>query len=1323
MTGASRNGLPPLRGAALYALALVGLTWATSCGDEEPPTAPPTPNSPPVLQGTIPAQVIKPGVSTTVDAAVYFTDPDGQPLTFLSSTSDAGIATVSVLGSTITVVGEQPGIAAITVTARDPAGLTVAQTFEVTVEPFSEREILSIFFQATGGPDWFGSENWDTDAPLEDWQGVDVDADGQVVRLILYRNNLTGPIPTILAELATLAHLELASNHLTGPIPPELGALTNLFHLGLFNNDLEGPVPPELGSLSNLTRLEIDRNALTGVTPNSFLELDGLSHFYFSRNAGFCVPGTRAFVNWIEETTYLYEGPFCNQSDRQVLESLFETAGGPDWSNATGWLADAPVGQWHGVMADSLGRVTGLDLGGNGLTGRLPQTVGRLALLTRLRIEDNALSGRLPESLAGLSLREFRYSGNELCVPPDSVFRSWLNAIPDHQGPDAECASPSDRDILTALYDATGGPDWAANENWLTDAPLAEWHGVETNEQGRVKVLRLANNALAGPIPAELGQLAELTDLFLWNNDLRGPIPPELGQLARLRHLFLWYANLEGPIPPELGRLGELQSLELGFNDLTGHIPRELAALTSLTSLALPGNALTGPIPPELGDLATLRYLRLDFNALTGPVPAQLGNLSNLEELSLADNALSGPVPAELGSLVALRNLSLADNDLTGPIPGTLGGLVDLGALMLGGNSLTGPIPVEFGDLRQLRYLELSGNNLTGSIPAELAGGELSHLGLGNNRLTGPIPAQLGDQSTLRDLVLDRNRLTGPVPPELGRLSRLRNLILTSNPDLTGALPDSLTLLERVTTLAAGGTGLCAPADGAFLQWLAGVPKRRIGRCAEGGPATAYLTQAVQSLKHAVPLVAGRTALLRVFVTATGPNAEGIPPVRARFFQDGLETHVVDIPGKSTPIPVEIDEGDLDLSANVEVPGEVVQPGLEMVIDIDPEGTLDRTLGVARRIPEEGRLPVDVRLMPLLELTLIPFLLEQAPDSAILDLVRDMAEDPERHEELSDTRALLPVGEFQVNAHEPVMISTNDAFRLFSETQAIRAMEAGSGYYMGMMLGRTESARGLASLPGRVSFSKPEKRIIAHELGHNLNLAHAPCGGARGTDRSFPMADGSIGAWGYDVDRRKLVRPGTPDMMSYCEPNWISDYYFTNTVRFRLAEEERSRGIAPGSADRAILLWGGTDAEGEPYLEPAFVVDAQASIPKPGSDYELTGRDTGGRELFSLRFDMPEVPDGEGRSSFAFALPVQAGWSGGLASITLAGAGGSDTLDRDTVRPMAIVRDPETGRVRAILRDPPPATETAREAAESSAEPHLEVLLSLGIPGAEAWRR
>ena len=55
----------------------------------------------------------------------------------------------------------------------------------------------------------------------------------------------------------------------------------------------------------------------------------------------------------------------------------------------------------------------------------------------------------------------------------------------------------------------------------------------------------------------------------------------------------------------------------------------------------------------------------------------------------------------------------------------------------------------------------------------------------------------------------------------------------------------------------------------------------------------------------------------------------------------------------------------------------------------------------------------------------------------------------------------------------------------------------------------------------------------------------------------------------------------------------------------------------------------------------------------------ITGRDADGGELFSLSFEMPEVADGDGSSSFVFALPVRAGWAGELASITLSGPGGA----------------------------------------------------------------
>ena len=174
-----------------------------------------------------------------------------------------------------------------------------------------------------------------------------------------------------------------------------------------------------------------------------------------------------------------------------------------------------------------------------------------------------------------------------------------------------------DREALVALYNATDGDNWANNENWLSDEPLDTWQGVTVSD-GRVTGLQLFDNQLAGTIPPELGDLANLTELDLGVNQLTGPIPPELGNLSSLTNLSFGTNELTGSIPSELGNLANLTVLNLNNNQLTGEIPTELGNLSSLEELRLYENQLTGPIPPELGNLSSLSYLNLSDNQLMG---------------------------------------------------------------------------------------------------------------------------------------------------------------------------------------------------------------------------------------------------------------------------------------------------------------------------------------------------------------------------------------------------------------------------------------------------------------------------------------------------------------------------------------------------------------------------------------------------------------------------------------------------------------------------------------------------------------------------------
>ena len=73
-------------------------------------------------------------------------------------------------------------------------------------------------------------------------------------------------------------------------------------------------------------------------------------------------------------------------------------------------------------------------------------------------------------------------------------------------GPVGSAPETTDQEALVALYNATGGPNWGNNDNWLSNDPLGEWHGVTTDAGGRVTELHISVNGLTGEIPEELGR-------------------------------------------------------------------------------------------------------------------------------------------------------------------------------------------------------------------------------------------------------------------------------------------------------------------------------------------------------------------------------------------------------------------------------------------------------------------------------------------------------------------------------------------------------------------------------------------------------------------------------------------------------------------------------------------------------------------------------------------------------------------------------------------------------------------------------------------------
>ena len=137
----------------------------------------------------------------------------------------------------------------------------------------------------------------------------------------------------------------------------------------------------------------------------------------------------------------------------------------------------------------------------------------------------------------------------------------------------------------------------------------------------------------------------------------------------------------------------------------------------------------------------------------------------------------------------------------------------------------------------------------------------------------------------------------------------------------------------------------------------------------------------------------------------------------------------------------------------------------------------------------------DIRQLPTLDLTVVPFLWSEGPEISVLSVVDGLTPESDL---LRPTRDLLPVNDFRLTIHAPVWTSvdpiSDNVVTMGPELEVIYAVEGERGYYMGIF--RAQGPSGLlgiaAGIPSYISFSVLDPYIIAHELGHNLNLYHAP---------------------------------------------------------------------------------------------------------------------------------------------------------------------------------------------------------------------------------------
>ena len=641
-------------------------------------------NRAPVATGSVPAQSLTAGQSVQVDVALFFSDPDGDALTYSASSSNTGIVTASVSGSTVTVTGVAAGMATVTVTASDPGGLTASLSASVTVEPANRTPVATGSVPAQS---------------LTAGQSVQVDVapffsdpDGDALTYLASSSNtgivtasVSGSTVTVTGVAAGMATVTVTASD-PGGLTASLSASVTV--------EPANRAPVATGSVPAQS-LTAGQSVQVDVAP-FFSDPDGdaLTYLASSSNTGIVTASVSGSTVTVTGVAAGMATVTVTASDPGGLTASLSASVTVEPANrapvATGSVPAQSLTAGQSVQVDVAPFFSDPD--GDALTYSA----------------SSSNTGIVTASVSGSTVTLTALATGSATATVTARDPQGLEA---QQSFTVTVTASADREALVAFYDAAGGDNWSRNDNWLTDAPLEDWYGVRVNRAGQVVSLILAINNLRGRIPPEIGNLSALATLDLHRNwrpgpaeiGLTGRIPKELGNLTKLNDIVLSSNELTGPIPSELGELANLARLDLGWNDLTGTIPDDLGRLTNLTDLDLAQNNLTGTIPPVIADLVSLTDLNLSANGLRGEIPSALADLS-LSSLDLSFNNFSGSIPTEFGKLTNLLSLFLRNNQLTGDIPSELGGLSNLLNLHLNYNKLTGPIPDSFLDLRLFSF-------------------------------------------------------------------------------------------------------------------------------------------------------------------------------------------------------------------------------------------------------------------------------------------------------------------------------------------------------------------------------------------------------------------------------------------------------------------------------------------------------------------------------------------------------------------------------------------------------------------------------------------
>lgn len=258
------------------------------------------------------------------------------------------------------------------------------------------------------------------------------------------------------------------------------------------------------------------------------------------------------------------------EDEFQALKALYNSTGGNNWKNKTGWeninttaTKNDVTSSWYGLKVENE-HIVKVSMYSNNMTGYLPPQISGLKWVFEFSVSNNKLEGLIPEAIGDLTnLLYISLGSNNFSGPlPEGLTKLKklesieLNSIP------LNCPFPNDifKKIPTLKrIDAENCGFTGTLNDIFASIPLLEGLG-------------LGNNKLSGNLPPSINKL-KLSNLYLGSNKFTGPLPSLDSSKNKLYYVTFWDNNFSGSIPESYGTFTKLKYFHIENNQISDKIP------------------------------------------------------------------------------------------------------------------------------------------------------------------------------------------------------------------------------------------------------------------------------------------------------------------------------------------------------------------------------------------------------------------------------------------------------------------------------------------------------------------------------------------------------------------------------------------------------------------------------------------------------------------------------------------------------------------------------------------------------------------------------